>query len=509
MFRIFKIHYLLFILLFSPAVQATDLFENIDVLQPTVGPMMGQPEAGQRRFWLKGPTLNAYDSNHYYGILQIKEDHNEWDSRNLHLFPLNVPYDSTGIKDVKDLVGMQDLALKPGTYTYRCGYVASEKADFSLLTRFRWHDKTFSFNVKDPQKDTAVLAFGSCRYFAQLFGFNFWLSNSDQIFQGMNTRKHNMDAFALIGDYIYADPLGPLFFNFSQRRTYSQFKSLYETAMTTPNFRELIATVPCFHVLDDHEITNNFGEDYPRVNPQVYQAGMAAYMTHQHMVTPAYRNTIDMNHLGYPLTIGNVAGFMINTRSNRSSNPPRIIHEDEMFALKNWLLDHKQAPYKVLFSSVPMFPIYANNPGQDEDKWYGFKDQMMELLNHINDNRIHGVILCAGDVHWSMYTQIESLQGVRITTVIASPFFSPWGHDEGPYSAIQPEKGILEFVPNFEYKHTSQVYHTDSYAELSFGKNYQLTIKLFDAQGALLNEQDKASGTIDLTPPSDLQYHWG
>lgn len=482
----------------TTASEQTSLFDEYVVLAPTVGPVLGRPSDNQRRFWLRGPILNEKSTDtKYYGVISIKKsDQPNWSKE--ELFPLNIFFDDDNSKTVKDYVGLIDKTLAPGKYEYRCGYFGANK-ELSLLTKFRWSAPTYTFNVRDPKTTNASLAFGSCRYFARFWCFYPWLYASDKIFEHIAQLKDDTDAFAVIGDYIYGD-----FYNrFFQSRSYPDFLDLYEKGMNTPYFKQVIATIPCFNVLDDHEVSNNFGVNYPETNPDIYRAGMKAYMTYQHMVTPGFKFSPEINHEGYQMMIGDVPAFMMNTRSNRSISPPQIIPSTEMNGVKNWLLQNYTKPYKVLFSSVPMFPDYTNNPGQSEDKWTAYMDQTMELLNFINDREIHGVIICTGDIHKSLYTQIASPKGVVITSVIASPFFSPWGHDDGPGSQMQSENpDVTEFVEGYKYISSSLVYHTDAYARLEFEPSNLLRIKLFDTAGNWINEHDpNFSGNIYMLPP--------
>jgi len=477
---------------------STSLFDEFEILQPTVGPLLGKPNESSIRIWLRGPVLNALSTDQYFGAVTIKHSNsNEWSAPNL--FPLKVYYDEDNFKEKKDYMGFIDLPIQPGIYDYKAGYFGTQR-DLSLLTKFQWPEQSYTFRIRDPSQHNASLAFGSCRYFAKLWCWYPWLGKSDRIFESIVSKKLKTDAFAVIGDYIYGD-----YFNFiAQSRTYTDFMSLYEKAMNTPHFKQLLASVPCFNILDDHEVSNNFGTTYAADNPQIFRSGMTAYMCYQHMVTPGYEPSPFINHLGYPMQIGDVPAFMMNTRSNRTVNPPRIIAQEEMGLVKNWLSFHKDKEFKVLFSSVPMFPIYANNPGQDNDKWKGFPDQMMELLGHINDNEISGVVICAGDIHKSLYSQIVSPKGIEITTVIASPFFSPWGHDEGPLGELQIEKGYAEFIPGYKYVKSSQVYHMDSYARLKFGPLNKLSIKLYNSNGDWVNKNDPAGHELVLLPANNL-----
>jgi hypothetical protein len=474
---------------------------EFEILEPTVGPVLGKPLDNTARIWLRGPVLDEISPDtHYFGVLNIKKSSDEnWSNENHYEFPLGVHYDVPGVKTKKDYVGFQDLALKPDSYDYRCGYYGCGIKDFSKARTYIWGDKSYTFTFRDPSKTESALAFGSCRYFAKLLCWYPWLNTSDHIFQHIVAQNQATDAFALIGDYIYGD-----YFNlFGQSRTYEQFMDLYEKAMSTPYFKQVIATIPGFYILDDHEVSNNFGEEYQRDHPDMFRAGMAAYMTYQHMVTPGFQlNNRELKHLGYPMKIGNVPAFMMNARSNRTVTPPRLIAEEEMNILKTWLMINRASDYKVIFSSVIMFPFYAHNTEQDQDDWAFAPAQLQELLGHINDNMIGGVIICAGDIHKSLYSQIETPKGIKITTVIATPFFSPWGHNTGVGSELQPEEGITEYIPGYNFLHTSRMYAQDTYARLEFGAAKKLRVQLFNTEGQWINENDPFSGNID------LPYQW-
>jgi hypothetical protein len=493
------------------------LFDELAVQQPTVGPVLGKPDDDNLRVWLCGPILEQPDNQHHYGVVQIKPSNTpDWLARPF-VFPLQVYYDVDGFKHPKDYVGFVDIPVVPGQYEYRAGYISSPHAELPILTKYSWNLQTYTVNLRDPLTTEASLVFGSCRYFAKLtlpflpkcFTIYPWLQKSDQVFASIANQASTTDGIACIGDQIYAD-----YFNFlAQSSTYEEFLDLYVHAFTTPNLRRVLATIPNFFILDDHEVSNNFGAAYEVTHANIFRAGMASYMTFQHMVTPGFKNEPTLFHEGYPMKIGKVPAFMLNARSNRTLDPVRIISANEMETVKNWLTywntGANKSTYKVLFSSVPMFPIYANNPGQDDDKWWAAKEQMMELLQYIDNNRISGIIICAGDIHKSLYAQINTPAGVTITTVIASPFHSPWGHDEGPNSELQTERlmdpgHVNEFVPGYPFVSASIVYHTDAYARLAFPDSGKLKVQLLDRNGGWLNEHDHAGYEFDLNPPADI-----
>ena len=52
--------------------------------------------------------------------------------------------------------------------------------------------------------------------------------------------------------------------------------------------------------------------------------------------------------------------------------------------------------FKFIVNSVPI----VDRAGADSDNWNGYASQRREILNHIDNSRIRGVVWLSGDVHF-------------------------------------------------------------------------------------------------------------
>ena len=128
-----------------------------------------------------------------------------------------------------------------------------------------------------------------------------------------------------------------------------------------------------------------------------------------------------------------------------------------MTALKRWLNRNKNRP-KFVITSVPFFPDRTHG---DSDKWAGFSDQRLEILDYIARRNLQKVIFLSGDIHSSGVATVTcpQIQGLRIHQIISSPFW--WPASPGSSKRFKNKSSLGSRRGN-EFIVSDAVYFTDN-----------------------------------------------
>lgn len=278
------------------------------------------------------------------------------------------------------------------------------------------------------------------------------------------------DALFLVGDLIYADATAGMLDPLGWR---DRYLLRYRRALGMPALRDLLRQVPTHFVVDDHEFTNNFAG--PSEPPPAAAAGAQAWRTN--LVNArirqgaldsasgpdspdsfdfAQRMAASYLHPGslpwgnapqgrgralwYTLAHGRefpCPAFLADTRSERlpatTQRPARLMHPDQKAALKDWLTAVKPLRLpKFIFSGSTLVPLERTSlaPGGllREDGLAAFGDDMGEILRHIVEQDIHGVVFVGGDLHLSATAELTLRAGghaVQAVQIVASGLYSP------------------------------------------------------------------------------------
>jgi alkaline phosphatase D len=196
----------------------------------------------------------------------------------------------------------------------------------------------------------------------------------------------NPDFVLLIGDQVYADEAEPT------RDGYAEY---YRHNWNIKYLRPMLQNVPAFMIWDDHEIEDNYWQG----KSERYFPARDAYELYVHEHNPApYRSDV----LYYTLRSGDVALFVLDVRSYRSSNKlPDDEHKSMLGArqkqdLVDWLAC-EPAKLKLIVSPV----IWSDWSMTRDDAWTAFSTEREELLAFVANASIGPVLFLSGDQHWS------------------------------------------------------------------------------------------------------------
>lgn len=197
--------------------------------------------------------------------------------------------------------------------------------------------------------------------------------------------EERLDFFCLLGDSVYAD--GSV--------SEDDYDLHWSHTMSQQGMKDLCASTSLVVTWDDHEVDNNWlWAETSRVEEK-FASGLARFSAHLPRSEGSGRAGIWRK-----LSWGAVLDiFVLECRAERDPDAGVYISTEQMDWLKSGLSE-SGARFKIILNSVPisdLYPIFAN--AQLSDRWSGYEGQRTEILSHIVDNGIEGVVWLAGDIH--------------------------------------------------------------------------------------------------------------
>lgn len=472
-------------------------------LQPlTVGPIVGFTSPDRARVWGRGECdSKKNDPDHCFGVAQIVQEGKKAPPRFFKMLP---HFDFTGV------VGFDSLA-PDARYDFKVGYF-HRQVEFDALVKDKKFISSLDWSgastgqVKTAAEETQKarsFVFGSCRYILRLFGGTLWDQRGDKTFRSINRQIDGFhesnpfkdsqrdtdpvptDLILMIGDQIYADDLKWI----KPDEALDEFWSRYRLAFQQAHIRGLMARLPTYMMLDDHEIEDNWSQDRFSAKSDLYAAAIHAYECYQMVHGPAYDPTKGPpDRLWYSFRDGCADFFVLDTRAERftDTDPPKIIGDTQFQALKAWLLAPTET-VKFVVTSVPFFP---DAKVRSQDKWSGFPEQRNALLNFIRDNGIRRTVFLSGDVHCSMSAQLRCTthDDFKVTSIVSSSFF--WPYPQGRASTFDLS-GILSESEGSRYIVTNAgpVYSADNFTRINVSPQ-GLEAAVYDRKGYFLGKRD-------------------
>lgn len=430
---------------------------------PSVGPIVGATSSSSVRIFLRGEiVLVGGRPKPAHAVLHIREagTHEYQPPRRL---PLNPNFDMTAV------IVLEGLKANV-VYEYQAGWHYDDAT--VKEPPIAWgNDTPLTFKTaSDDSQRERTFAFGSCRYMLQLFGGSFFDDRGDKTFRAVNNSMKKdgpLDAFLMIGDQIYADDA----WKFAPAdRTHDAFLARYREAFSTKHLQELMARVPTYMTLDDHEIEDNWPKhatlsDYR----DKYAAALHAYQVYQASHSPL----LDVEegklagipeHFWYEFHDGCAAFFVTDTRTERTldSKNPQIVSTKQLDALKKWLVKERDR-VQFIATAVPFFGA------KGDDKWGGFVQQRDEILEHIRTNQLRRVVFLSGDVHASFTTELvaDGDKAFRVLQVVSSAFH--WPVPLNLPGSTFPSEGLIESRTRVGYRiarRTDKIHREDNFTRV-------------------------------------------
>lgn len=436
---------------------------------PTVGPILGYTSHSENRVWFRG-KFESTDELSYkrcFGLMRYKEpDSATWSKPLFNKMSANF--------DMSCVLAIQNLKADT-LYEYQVGWLfvdaELDKINSIDADLFEWPNSSFLFKTASKTKSKArSYVVGSCRYLLKTFGFEIFDDRGDKIFKSiLNMHENNkIDGMVMMGDQIYADDLSFV----KPDVKLSEFLLRYRTVFSQEKIRELMAIVPTYMILDDHEIEDNWptkaaNKDYITLYPRAIHA----YQIYQASHSPLFKADADgridgvLQKFWYQFTDGCSEWFILDCRTERNTTNDirNIISHEQMSALLSWL-DDESGKVKMIVTSVPFCPDFESD---NNDKWGAFPLERGIILDKITDLKNVKVVFVSGDVHCSYLAEIkeENSQKPIAHQVVSSSFFWPYPHmKEG--EIIQGKYLKAEGQKKYSAKLISKVISDDNFVKI-------------------------------------------
>lgn len=458
----------------------------MNIQLPSVGPIVGYTDAQQSRIFLRGNA--SVEPNRSLAVIRYKAaDTADWSAPLCKYLSTN--FDMTAVLVLHSL--QADTA-----YIYQAGWLSCDESPEQLLTsveQLQWPSQEYAFHTGTDDPATARrYIVGSCRYLLRLFGANFFDDRGDKAFRSMLTRHANqrIDGVMMIGDQIYADDLNVLL----PDHALDKFLLRYQDAFSQPHVQQLMAHVPTYMVLDDHEIEDNWpasGSAKDRVT--LYPNAMHAYQIYQCSHSPIFslneHGQIEgsLAHYWYIFSDGCADWFVLDARTERKvdAQSRSMLSDHQMAALKDWLIDGS-GKAKLIVSSVMFFPDLRDDAA---DTWKAFPEQRGEILEFIRLNAVKKVAFISGDVHCSLASRLTCDQDAQfgVVSIVSSPLFWPLPNTRADaFHLNQPLMKVAGTV--YRSQQLSPVYAQDNFAELEVSPS-AIAVQYFDRKGIAIGER--------------------
>lgn len=473
-----------------------------------VGPIVGHTSDRHVRLWGAGVAPDRAGES-AFGVAQLFQGERMIGAG---YFPLLAGLDSAGAIDFADV-------LEPATtYEYRMGQLLSSRRVSDLpdprtlaldgLARHRFR------SGRSAQDDRCCFVFGSCRRLMfQANGAPVPGHESDGIFAAIAGQmgERETDAVLMLGDQIYADLGGgpPVLKRGRSEEAYFRgYCDRYRASFGTPAMARLLASVPTYMILDDHEIGNDFTLEKASRNEhrrRQFRAAMQAYRAYQELHGPTMGDhrsgALEVSgHLPshYAFRLGSVPFFVMDTRSQRTHTlrgRPEVVDAVQLQALCGWLKRHADR-LKFVVSSVPFFPDILHDAaakalGIPWDGWNHFHEQRREILDLFLRERVRRTVFLGGDVHTSAYSRLD-YPGGRAYSIVSSPFWLPGRASWPRLFFLQKLRGAPE---GFQVRRPEWTVGQNNFARMTWEGGAALELEYFDERGARLR-----SATLQLDP---------
>ncbi|MCK6528253.1 alkaline phosphatase D family protein [Myxococcota bacterium] len=203
-----------------------------------------------------------------------------------------------------------------------------------------------------------------------------------------------LDFLCLLGDAVYADGA-------DSREDYREH---WRQALSTAGLRAATASTSIVATWDDHEVDNNWSWKDSGIEAR-FEAALATFRE-------ALPQGIGPGGTGIWRRIGwgrVLDVFVLDCRGERRDG--LYVSVEQMEWLKRGLAE-SEARFKVVLNSVPiteLTPLFANY--ETDDRWAGYPEQRAELLDHIRNEGIEGVVWVSGDIHLGMVAAVDGPGG--------------------------------------------------------------------------------------------------
>ena len=262
----------------------------------------------------------------------------------------------------------------------------------------------------------AFRALKSLRGMLGLFDVKRVLLTGDQMYSDMPAKFSLFD-----GDWFekVAPPGRASVFECTREEVRQLWHTRYRTFWAEPFFRGMQADYPCYPMVDDHEMRDNFGSAPEHATPKwqaIRDGSLDAYRDYQGLRVDGLRHE-PSRPLYYDWEYGPVACFVMDLRSQRRATEDeiQILGRDQKDAITHWLELNATRDVLILMASVPLMQVpdflsdigaWVTGEASDfADRWSYAKATkerdwvLTTLRDHQAKHPKQKIIIVGGDVH--------------------------------------------------------------------------------------------------------------
>jgi alkaline phosphatase D len=229
----------------------------------------------------------------------------------------------------------------------------------------------------------------------------------------------DIDLALCVGDYIYeltddtgpADRVDTIGASPGFAETLDEYRQKYQLYRSDPELQAMHAQHAFLAIWDNHELASDAAGHLQGLVPRVpvdqrTANGKQAFWDFQPMVRGS-----DQQPLHRTVRLGQMVEiFIIDLHS--FNDPPGVNGTYLGAAQKQWLFDKlssSQARWKIIATSTLMMSS-DSSPGMpiNLDQWDGYPDERRQLVQHIIDGGIQGVVAISGDAHCFIAAQVTT-----------------------------------------------------------------------------------------------------
>ena len=248
--------------------------------------------------------------------------------------------------------------------------------------------------------------------------------------------EHRAQFVFMMGDQMYADlperlslfdpdyfaTIAPEGRRRIQECTTSEVRRIYQRRYrhfwNVPGLKDLFSHFPCYMILDDHDIVDNWGSDAAHHTEEWRSLGEGArwaYFDYQgaRVLPPSHELPPSFD---YAMTYGHAAAFVMDLRSERIADEDGQLYSyEQQRRLREFLVQHRRHKVILLVLSVP--PVHLPQlvakvstrlaPGGEDlsDRWTApahlrDRDRFLKMIReHQRHNPDQRVVILSGDIH--------------------------------------------------------------------------------------------------------------
>ncbi|ORY19250.1 PhoD-like phosphatase-domain-containing protein [Clohesyomyces aquaticus] len=280
-----------------------------------------------------------------------------------------------------------------------------------------------------------------------------------------------------LGDFIYVDVPQQL------GKDVETYRREYRQVYASPDWRSVSDHLPWIHVIDDHEIQN----DWSGNTTGVYTAAYDAFTNYHVSANPP---PVRQNHTYFSFTQGPAQFFLMDTRryrspsnNNASDVTKTMLGGQQLSDLLSWIATPppRGVHWKIIISSIP---FTKNWQFGSEDTWGGHlfeRRRILEAAWDLSTNRGVGVVVLSGDRHEFAATSFPPPKDSKwpvsstvheFSTSPLSMFYLPFR----TYSEIDNDDVCIKYLPDGNSKFGAVEITAPSNSEQSL-LNYRLFVE--------------------------------